>query len=92
MLAGCTQTIRGESSEWPTIVNSAEVKRANFCKSLDGKPLFSALYGVYTVTLIELKGVSVQEEQSGAVNKISSESTAKDDDLREIKTTQNAYL
>jgi hypothetical protein len=32
----------GESSEWTSIVNCVENK-ANFCKGLDGKPLFSTL-------------------------------------------------
>jgi hypothetical protein len=27
----------------------------SYCKALHGKPLFSALYGIYTVTLDELK-------------------------------------
>jgi hypothetical protein len=47
----------GESSEWMTIVNSAEENRANFCKILDEKPLSSALYGMYIVALNELKSV-----------------------------------
>jgi hypothetical protein len=62
----------GESSEWTSVVNSAEWNRANFCKALDGKPLFSALCDVYTVTLNELKAVpkvSAQAGQSGALNK-----------------------
>jgi hypothetical protein len=37
-------------------VNSAEGKGANFCKNLDGKLLFSVLYGMYIVTLIEPEG------------------------------------
>jgi hypothetical protein len=40
-----------QSSEWMSIVNSVE-KRANVCKALDGKLLFSALYSMYTVTLM----------------------------------------
>jgi hypothetical protein len=39
-----------KSSQWITIVNSAEENRGNFCKILEGKPLFSALYGTYTLT------------------------------------------
>jgi hypothetical protein len=38
-------------------VRSAEDNRENFCKALRGKPLFSALHGTYTVTLIELQSV-----------------------------------
>jgi hypothetical protein len=69
----------GESCEWTTILNSAEENRANFCKILDGKPLFNALYGNYMVTLNELNAVlkvSAQAGQSGGVNKTSVESSA----------------
>jgi hypothetical protein len=69
-------------------VNSAEENRANFSKVLKGKALFSALYGIYTATLNELKAVlklSAWTGQSGAVNKTSLDSTAQDDDFREIK-------
>jgi hypothetical protein len=55
-------------AEWTTIVNSAEENRVNFCKGLDRKLLYSSLYCMYTVTLNELKAVSTQAEQSGAVN------------------------
>jgi hypothetical protein len=74
-------------------VNSAEENRANFCKVLERKPLFSALYDIYTVTLNELKAVlkvNTQGGRSGAVNKTSLESTAQDDDFQE--ETQEAYL
>jgi hypothetical protein len=85
ILTGCTPTKVGESSEWTTIVNSAEENRANFCKSLDWTLQFNALYSMYTVTLIQLKAVSAQAKHSDAVNKTSSESTAQDDDFREVK-------
>jgi hypothetical protein len=82
ILARCTPAKVGESSQWTSIVNSVEENRANFCKGLDGMPLFSALYGMYMVILNELKSilkVSAQTGQSGAVNKISVESMAHDD-------------
>jgi hypothetical protein len=69
-------------------VNNAEENTANFCKTLDGKPLFSALYDMYTVTLNEMKAtlkMGAQAGQSGAVNKISVESTAQDDEFHEVK-------
>jgi hypothetical protein len=47
----------GENSQWITIVNSAEKNRDKVCKFSGGKPLFSALYGMYTVTLKELQAV-----------------------------------
>jgi hypothetical protein len=74
----------GESSEWATVVNGAEENRPNFYKAVDRKPLFSALYGIYTVTLNELK-VSAQAGQSGAVNKTSLESRVLDDNFQEVK-------
>jgi hypothetical protein len=43
-----------ESSECTSIVNSAE-NRENLCEAPDGKPLFSAHYSIYTVTINELK-------------------------------------
>jgi hypothetical protein len=66
-LAGCTPAKVGGSPEWTTVVNSAE-NRTNFCKGLDGKLLFSALCGMYTVTLNELKVMSAQAKHSGAMN------------------------
>jgi hypothetical protein len=45
----------GKSHDWISIVNTVEENRANYCKALSGKPLYSALYGTYTVTLNELK-------------------------------------
>jgi hypothetical protein len=59
-----------------------EENRENFCKGLDGKPLLSALYGMYMLTLNELKAVlkvSAQAGQSGVVNETSVESMAQDD-------------
>jgi hypothetical protein len=69
-------------------VNSVDENRANFCKALDGKPLFSAVYIMYMVTLNKLKAilkVSAQAGQSGAVNKTSVELIAQDDDFQELK-------
>jgi hypothetical protein len=90
ILAGCTPAKVGESFACASVVSNAEENRAIFCKSLNGKPLFSALYCMYsyTVTLNELKAVlkvSAQERQSGAVNKTSVKSTAQDDELQEEK-------
>jgi hypothetical protein len=78
----------GESSQWTTVVKSAEENRDKFCKPLDGKPLFSALHDMYMVTLKELQAVpkvNTQTGQSGAVNKTSLKSTAQDDDFQEVK-------
>jgi 2-polyprenyl-6-methoxyphenol hydroxylase-like FAD-dependent oxidoreductase len=74
-----------ESSEWTSILNSTKDNSANYFKSLDGTPLSSTHYGMYMVTLNELKAilkVSAQAEQNGVVNKTSVESLAQDDDFR----------
>jgi hypothetical protein len=78
-LAKCTPARVVESSQRRTIVNSAEENRAKFCKLLNGKPLFSALCGMYTVTMKELQAVlkmNEQARQNGAMNETSLESTA----------------
>jgi hypothetical protein len=48
ILAKCTPAKMGESSEWASIVSSAEENRANFCKILKGKPHFSTLRHIHT--------------------------------------------
>jgi hypothetical protein len=91
ILAKCTPAKVGESSEWTSIVSSVEDNRANFCKILEGKPLFSSLYDIYTLTLNELKAflkVNAQTGQCGAVTKSSLESTAHDDDFQEVKISK----
>jgi hypothetical protein len=75
-------------------MNRAEENRGNVCKSLNVKPLYSALYGMYTVTQNELKAimkVSAQAIQSGGVNKTSVQSTAQNGDFREVKTRKRSY-
>jgi hypothetical protein len=56
-MARYTPASVGESEQWSTIVSTAEEKRQNFCKVLNGKNLFNALNGTYTVPLHELKAV-----------------------------------
>jgi hypothetical protein len=88
ILAKFTLAKVGESSKWTSIVSRMEENRANVCKILEVKPLFSALYGIYTLILNELKGVlevNAQAGKCGAVTKISLESAAHDDDLQEVK-------
>jgi hypothetical protein len=53
------------SYEWTSILSTAEEDTAHFCKGTDGKPLFSALYGMYEVTLNELKVVLKVSAQAG---------------------------
>jgi hypothetical protein len=56
-LASCTPKKVGHSNEWAQIANTAQEDRANLCQTLKGKRLFSALYGVYCLTLANLKAV-----------------------------------
>jgi hypothetical protein len=67
-VAGYTPSV-GKSQEWASIVSMVEKNRASYCEALCGKPLYSALYGSYTITLQELKGLlkaSVQAQRSVA--------------------------
>jgi hypothetical protein len=88
ILAKCTRARVVESSQWTTIVNSAEDNSAKFCIFLDGKPLYSILYGMYTITLNKLQAVlkvNTLAGQNGAMNETSLESTSQDDDFQEVK-------
>jgi hypothetical protein len=51
-MAGHAPALVGECVEWTSTVNTA-----SYCKALNGKPIFSALYGTYNVTFIELKAM-----------------------------------
>jgi hypothetical protein len=55
----------GESEQWSSIVNIAEENRQNFCTALNGKTLFSALYGTYTVALQDLKALLKASSPAG---------------------------
>jgi hypothetical protein len=57
ILAKCKTSKVGEISECKFIVSRAEENRANFCKILEVMPLFGDFYGIYTLTLNELKTV-----------------------------------
>jgi hypothetical protein len=54
-VASYTPAAVRESPEWSAIVNDTEENRASVCKALNGKTLFSVLYGTYTVTVSDLK-------------------------------------
>jgi hypothetical protein len=58
----------GESEDWAAVVNAAEESGASYCKGLRGKPLFSVLYGTYTVTLQELKAMPKARTLAGQNN------------------------
>jgi hypothetical protein len=70
-LANSTPISVGESKEWAAIISSAEDNRKDYCKVLQGKTLFSALYGTYTVMLHDLK-------------KIQKDSTQQEDGFKEV--------
>jgi hypothetical protein len=55
-VVGYTPASVGDSEQWSSIVE-AEDNQINFCKALTGKILFSALYGMYTITLKDLKAL-----------------------------------
>jgi hypothetical protein len=55
--AGHTPKSVDENQEWTNIVRAVEENRASYCKSLSGKTLYNAVYGSYTDTLYELKGL-----------------------------------
>jgi hypothetical protein len=63
-VVGYIPTSVGKNEQWPSIVNIAEENRLNFCKALNGKTLFSILYGTYTVALQELKAFAEGEQTS----------------------------
>jgi hypothetical protein len=76
-------------------VNSAEENTANFYRVLQGKPLYNALCGMYTVKQNELKivlKVSAQAGQSGVVNKTSVELMAQGDDFKEVRDARGISL
>jgi hypothetical protein len=86
VVAGHTPAKVGESVEWSSIVNTAGDNRASYCKALTGKPLFSALYGTYNVTLIELKVVlNVSTLTSQTISpKTEGEQLAQDEGFKEV--------
>jgi hypothetical protein len=77
----------GESGEWSAILNAAEENGVSYCKGLRGKPLFSALYSTYTVTLQELKAVIKARTLTDQTNipKTTGQQTNKEDDFQEVR-------
>jgi hypothetical protein len=80
-LARYTPPSVAESSDWTSVVDSAEENRANYFKALSGKTHFSAPYGTYTVMLNALKAIlkaSTQPGQNNALTPVHQQNT-KDD-------------
>jgi hypothetical protein len=59
-LAGCTPKSVGESAAWKTIITKAAETKRNLHQVLEGNPLYSALHGVYSEVLADLKVVLQQ--------------------------------
>jgi hypothetical protein len=62
----------------------AEENRQNFCKVLNGKNLFSALYGMYTVTLHELKAMLKASTPAGQ-SKTPKSAATREDGFKEVR-------
>jgi hypothetical protein len=84
-LAGCTPTSVGESPQWIKITQHSVETRKNLHQHLEGKALYSALFGVYTEVLRGLKGVLQDSATTrGAENPASElETTSLNEDFRE---------
>jgi hypothetical protein len=69
------------------ILNAAEENGASYCKCLRGKPLFSAMYDTYTVTLQELKAVIKARTLGDQTNipKTTGQQINKEDDFQEVR-------
>jgi hypothetical protein len=63
-LARITPASVGQSEEWAAVIGAAEDNRESYSVALQGKTLYSALYGTYTVTLNELKSLLKSSTQS----------------------------
>jgi hypothetical protein len=76
----------GESEQWSSIVSRAEENRQNLCKVLNGKNLFSALYGMYSYTnaLHELKAVLKASNPVGQ-SKTPKSAASQEDDFKEVR-------
>jgi hypothetical protein len=68
-LAGCTPRPVGESEEYAAVIRAAENNLESYSVALQGKTLYSALYGNYTVTLNELKSVQNLAARQDSRNK-----------------------
>jgi hypothetical protein len=65
----------------------AQENEESYCKCLHGKPLFSALYGTYTVTLQELKAVLKARTLADQTNlpKTTGQQTTYEDGFQEVR-------
>jgi hypothetical protein len=77
-MARYTPASVGESEQWSSIVSTAEESRQNFCKILNGKNPFSAVYRTYTIALHELKAVRKATAPAGQFKAPKSAATQED--------------
>jgi hypothetical protein len=86
-VAGYTPASVGQSDEWTSIVHTAEENEASFCKALTRKPLFTDLYGTYTVTLGELKAVLTMSTaaRQTKVPKSTGQQSTQEDGFKEVR-------
>jgi hypothetical protein len=88
ILAKCRPARVGESSQWTTIMNSAEENRTKFRIFFRWEAAFQRLLWHVQGNIEKLKTIlkgSKRVAKSGAVNKTSLKSTAQDDDFQEVK-------
>jgi hypothetical protein len=77
-LAGCTPKAVGESPSWKHVIAKAAETRRNLHQILEGKALYSALHGVYSEVLTDLKvvlqqclkGARPSEQRTGSTRRI----------------------
>jgi hypothetical protein len=77
----------GENEKWAAIVNAADENGASYWKGLYGKPLYSILYGTYTVTLQTLKAALKARTLAGQTNltKTTRQQTTQEDGFQKLQ-------
>jgi hypothetical protein len=77
-LAGCTPKSVGESEPWKNVITKAAETRRNLRQILQGKQLYSALHGVYSEVLADLK-IVLQQSASKVEDNQTNEPGAQED-------------
>jgi hypothetical protein len=89
-LAGRTPNSVGQSSKWNEIVETAAEESRNFLQLFFGRPLYSALRGVYAMVLNDLKGV-LQESAAKSDAPCTSVVGTEENEFCEIKKRKRSY-
>jgi hypothetical protein len=87
-LAGCTPTAVGESEKWKEIITKEAETRRNLYQVLQGKPLYSALHGVYSEVLADLK-VVLQQSATKVQLQPNNEAAAQDEFREQRRRKRN---